>query len=54
MVNPGTINSISFAFKTDEPDLDMMIVLIQNPEINTADDDQYKVVGYKMYSLALN
>ena len=43
MVNPGTINSISFAFKTDEPDLDMLIVLVQNPEINTIDDDKHKV-----------
>ncbi|XP_053394147.1 laminin subunit alpha-2-like isoform X2 [Mercenaria mercenaria] len=42
MAKPGTINSISFAFKTSDPEKNMLFILIQNPEINTVDEDKYK------------
>ncbi|KAL4235534.1 Laminin subunit alpha-2 [Mactra antiquata] len=42
LAQAGTINTISFAFKTREPEKDMLIVLIQNPEVNAEDGDLEK------------
>ncbi|WAR23621.1 LAMA2-like protein, partial [Mya arenaria] len=40
MTQPGTINSISFAFKTTKPNQDMMMVLVQNQGISEGDDEK--------------
>ena len=37
---PGTINTISFAFKTNEPNRDMLFLLIQNNEKPEGDNEK--------------
>ena len=37
---PGTINTINFAFKTSEPNRNMMFLLIQNNEIPEGDKEK--------------
>lgn len=40
MVQPGTINTISFAFKTRQPRTNMTFVYIQNQEMNEPDTEK--------------
>ncbi|KAH3697066.1 hypothetical protein DPMN_084551 [Dreissena polymorpha] len=40
MTQPGTINSIRFAFKTSRPGQDMMMVLLQNQGISNGDTEK--------------
>ena len=49
---PGTINTISFAFKTSEPNRDMIFLLIQNNLIPEGDTE--KVLKNFVLDLNLN